>query len=100
MDYYIDPRNESKESFLETRGVAVPDTFKWSDTPKGSLPVILINNGFFTAAGIAYSEAKFNAFTGVDDRRPKQFYTVSVEALLSLDDSDIAKLVEELNLAA
>lgn len=100
MGYYVNPPRESKEQFLKTKGVAVPRTFKWADTPKGSLPVILVNNGPFTAAAICYSEAEFNEFANVNDRRPKEFYVVSAAALKTLGDRHIDQLLERLNLVA
>lgn len=35
------------------------------------VPVVVINNGFFEAAGIAFSEEEFKCFTGPNDYRPK-----------------------------
>lgn len=83
MGYYVNPTNKSKEEFLREKGVAVPRTFKWTDLHEGSLPVVLLDNGAFTAAGIAYSTEEFAAFTRVDDRRPKQIYTVPISELVA-----------------
>ena len=64
MRYYVNPRNESNESFLMREGIEVPSHWKinWNSVPKGFLPVVLIDNGTFIAAGVAYSEAEFKVF--------------------------------------
>jgi len=63
MGYYVNPQNMSKESFLKKEGVAVPNNprITWESVPKGYLPVVLVNNGPFTAAGIAYCESELKS---------------------------------------
>jgi hypothetical protein len=74
MGYYVNPATETKESFLENEGREVQlSECKLTDS---ELPVVLVDNGFFTAAGIAYSEAELQAFTSPGDRRPKRFFMV------------------------
>jgi hypothetical protein len=64
MGYYVNPRNESKESFLRREGIVAPHTPKttWESVPKGFLPVTLINNGAFSAAGVAYCAKELETF--------------------------------------
>lgn len=82
MGYYINPVNESKESFLEREGLEVPQT-DWEKIPKDSLPVILINNGAFTAAGIGFDKREYEAFVDKRDRRPKKIYIVKKDKIKS-----------------
>lgn len=96
MGYYVNPRNESKESFLKQHGLIAPENFKWHNLPKGMLPVILINNnGQFNAAGIAYSESELRAFTDPDDPRPRKIFLVSIAKLLEVSDEDFCKYVQK-----
>ena len=83
MGCYVNPENESKEAFLarEGRRVAVQDA---AITEK-ELPVCLVNNGFFTAAAVAYSEDELEQFA-YPDGRPKTWYMVPQEKLLEASD--------------
>ena len=82
MGCYINPQNERKEAFLGREGTFVgilpPE---WGAVPEGSLPVCLVDNGLFTAAGIAYCAEEMAAFAHPDSR-PKRWFTVPAEKLL------------------
>lgn len=84
MGCYLDPDNESKEAYLEREGREVESDYisnNYKDIKqKGSLPVVLVDNGNFTAAGIAYTEREFERFVRYDNR-PKRFFIVSIERL-------------------
>jgi len=86
MGYYVNPSNESKESFLMHSGTRIPSSTAWADVPKGSLPVVWVDNGFMTAAGICYDESEFKQFLDPSDERPKKIYTVEIEKLLIVSD--------------
>lgn len=79
MGYYINPVGMTKEQFLLSHGqrVSKAEAKAAFSEDADSLPVVLINNGAFTAAGIAYDLDKFNALTRGDDPRPKAIYLVS-----------------------
>jgi len=85
MGCYINPESETKEEFLNREGARVPQ-LNWATKPEGTLPVVLIDNGFFTAAGVAYSENELDAFTRPDDYRPHKFYYVPKEKLYIVSD--------------
>ena len=85
MGAYVNPENETKEKFLEREGRPVGN-IKWKDVPEGFLPVILLDNFAFSAAGIAYSERELNAFTDPRDSRIKKIYLVPIEKLLPVSD--------------
>lgn len=84
MGCYVDPQNETKEDFLEREGREVESDYISKNykmiKEKGDLPVVLCDNGPFTAAGVAYTEREFERFVRYDNR-PKRFFIVSVEKL-------------------
>jgi hypothetical protein len=90
MGFYVNPGNESKETFLQREGIVAPllPKITWASVPKGFLPVTLINNGAFTAAGIAYCERELDTFTRLTDDRPRQLFMVKIEKLIPVADSD------------
>ena len=53
---------------------------------KGSLPVVLVDNGRFKAAGVAYNEREYEAFTQPDDPRPREVFSVPVDKLMAVSD--------------
>ncbi|KKK58325.1 hypothetical protein LCGC14_3045560 [marine sediment metagenome] len=85
MGYYINSPNKSKEEWLQEYG-QVTTTPAWP-APEGTVPVCLIDNGAFTAAGIAYDEAEFNAFMAPDSgmQRPRTWYYVPREKVLEAE---------------
>lgn len=87
MGCYVNPPNESKETFLYREGILVDLETPWQGIPEEMLPVILINiGGPFTAAGVAYDPEELEAFRRPDDRRPKIMFLVSIEKLLEVSD--------------
>jgi hypothetical protein len=86
MGCYVNPKNEFKESFLDREGVVLNKPPVWEEVPFGQLPVVLINNGLFTAAGVAYCKSELQAFTDPKDRRPKKYYFVDIDKLMLNSD--------------
>jgi hypothetical protein len=87
MGYYVNPSSGSKESFLRSKGVSLPRAPKWSEIPKDKMAVCLVDNGFFTAAAIIYSEAELREFDSPADTRPKKWYLVPTGELLAVEPS-------------
>jgi hypothetical protein len=86
MGAYVNPENESKESWLQKNAV-LPDFYPtWDTVPEGQLAVCLVNNGPFTAAGIAFSEAEFKVFADPKDRRGKVWFFCDVEKLYAVSN--------------
>lgn len=79
MGSYINPPHISKEQFLEAHGIEVTRedaaAFDFS-TDDDILPVVLVNNGPFTAAAIAHSQRELDEFTRLDDDRPRKWFLV------------------------
>lgn len=82
MGYYVNPPDQSKESFLRQNGRAVSVSEARESFATGvEMPVVLMDNGMFTAAGIGFSLAEFDAFTHPSDTRPKTIFLVKKELL-------------------
>ena len=79
MGYYVNPPNETKEVFLYREGLEVPKA-DWDKVPKDSIPIILINNGMFTTAGICFSPKEYEELT-VHDERPKKIFIIKKSKL-------------------
>ena len=97
MGCYVNPRAMSKELWLRQRaklvgGVNIPGKENhvpsYASFAKGTMPVVLIDNAHFTAAGVAYNEAEYREFTDVSDYRPRALYEVSIEKLRTVSDID------------
>lgn len=85
MGYYINPPDETKEQFLRREGTLLGGAhLSWDSVPEGYLPVILVDNGLFTAAGIAYSADELKVFTQTTDPRPREIYLVRLEKILEV----------------
>ena len=94
MGIYINPPQESKEQFLSKYGIKIREfdfkVFDFSD--KTILPVCLVNNGPFTAAGVAYCPRQVEAFL-YPDHRPRTFFMVKMVDLLDEEKSGIRNLI-------
>ena len=92
MGMYVNPKDETKEHFLEREGQMI-EKIKWDDVPAGRLPVVLMDNGPFTAAGIAYKASELDEFTRPTDHRTKVMFLVSIDKLIpTVDEYDAKKL--------
>lgn len=82
MGYYINPENESKEAFLAKNGreVSRAEVMR-HDFAGDSLPVVLVNNFSFTAAGIAYDKQELDDWMNDRSGRPVRFFVVSKKNL-------------------
>ena len=85
MGYYVNPLIEEKETFLIREGEVIDLPLEWSTIPEGKLPVILLNNVAFTAAGIGHNEAELNEFQK-QGGRVIGAYLVDIEKLRTVSD--------------
>ncbi|KKL05784.1 hypothetical protein LCGC14_2219200 [marine sediment metagenome] len=87
MGYYINPPNETKEEWLNDNGieVTVPEWDLLATNFPGGVYVCLVDNGLFTAVGIAYKESEFNEFNDTShDDRPRKWYVVPHEDIINV----------------
>jgi len=80
MGYYINPTDMTKEDFLCQHGTPIMGKEAYVNITEDRLPVCLVDNGFFTAAGIAYSAGEVDVFLHPDGR-PKKWFSVPRAAL-------------------
>ncbi len=90
MGCYVNPTDRPKEQWLrdfgtktEPMGIRAP---KWDDVPEGSLPVCLVGNPDFTAAGVCFNERELNDFNDPMDQRGKMWFTVPIADLEKVSD--------------
>jgi hypothetical protein len=88
MGAYINPENMTKEEWLANNGQLIAYPPEKFDEMPGKLAVCLVDNGAFTAAGIAFDERELQAFTHPDGR-PKKWYWVDKEKLMDPNISDL-----------
>jgi hypothetical protein len=88
MGYYINPHNMTKEEWLIRNGRSISS---YTKVEAGEYPVCLVDNGLFTAAGIAYSQDEAMAFARPDGR-PKRWYAVPRDKLIEVEPS-VAKVL-------
>lgn len=87
MGFYLGPKEDNRE-WLAKHGREIDyESAKEHDfSSNDEFLVVFLDNGFFTAIGVAYSAAEFARFTHLEDERPKQFYLVSQDDLHSVMD--------------
>lgn len=89
MGFYLNQQEESKPigahgkaQALKTHygAVFVPSSTKFTDIPDNKAFVVVVDNGLFEAAALAYNEAEFDEFTDASDTRPRQYLLMDKEA--------------------
>ncbi len=77
MGFYINPKGESKEQFLQSKGkrIGEREAIAFREFKGDALPVCLVDNVAFTAAGIAYCREERDEFAHPDPR-DKKWYLV------------------------
>lgn len=74
MGYYVNPKNEDKESWLRKNAKELTSPPTWEEVTQECYPVCLISNVVFTAAGIAFSKEELNQFQDPTDKRFKKWF--------------------------
>ncbi len=76
MGYYIEaPTAKGKTEFIVNNlgGVEVPQPKSFEEIPADKALIVVLDNGPFEAAGLAFSPGEFWAFTLPHDIRSKRF---------------------------
>lgn len=92
MGAYLNPPTTTKERWLVDNAVFVKEPPQSIDELPDCLPVCLVDNGAFTAAGIAYNEQELKHFKDPDGRR-KTWFWAEIE---KLKDPSISNLIHYL----
>ena len=83
MGCYINPPNGNKITWLMDNGEETRSPCAITET---HVPVCLVNNGPFHAAGVAFEPREIEAFDQPTDFRPKRWFKVSREKLYDVSD--------------
>lgn len=95
MGCYVNPAFGTKEDWLIENGEELgfisgfeTTSIKYEDIVGSGefLPVVLVNNGFFTAAAVAYDEREWEDFINEEDPRGRIIYKVNKEKLKEVSD--------------
>ena len=82
MGCYVNPKDMPKEDWLLLFGEPTVGPTPITET---HVPVCLVDNGPFTAAGVAFNEREVQAFS-YPDSRPKIWFKVSREDVRKVSD--------------
>lgn len=83
MGYYINPPDMTKEQWLGHHARELRTPAEAQEVGGDEMPVVLMDNGPFTAAGIAYCDNELAAFAEPDGR-PKRFFAAPKAKLLEV----------------
>jgi hypothetical protein len=94
MGIYVNPSNMSKEDWLMQNGTLVGqigidghDSIPtYNSFKSGTMPVVLVSNGYFTAAAVCDSQNEYVEFTDLEDGRDRIIFSVDVEKLKTVSD--------------
>lgn len=83
MGVYIDPTDGSDKLdwLLENGSPVTLDFVRSFEYSKETLPVCLVDNGPFMAAGVGFNREESSRFMG-NDGRPKRWFLVNKEVML------------------
>ena len=90
MGCYVNPDSTPKEIWLNRHANKIfkpGELPSWGEvTAVNCLPVVLLDNGAFTAAGVGFCQKEYEAFTDPLDPRPRQVFVVPVDELKKVSD--------------
>lgn len=85
MGCYIDPKDMTKEQWLAINATGLA-THGPGEITSTHVPVCLVHNGDFTAAGVAYDEVELHRFNNPNDPRPKIWFQVERTLVRQVSD--------------
>lgn len=98
MGIYINPKDTSKEAWLEDNAIGkfpLQEPPPWPAQDEGWLPVALVDNGGFTAAGICFSKDEYDVFSSDISGRPILWFRVPTARLNEVTNQDLTKFYKE-----
>lgn len=84
MGFYINPKDSTKETWLKKWGLLIADQEIIDSIFPGFHLVCLVDNGAFTAAGIAFNEREREAFTSGLNGRAHWWFLVADGDLIAV----------------
>jgi hypothetical protein len=85
MGLYINPTAMSKEAWINDHAVALPgppDQATYEALRReGKVPVSLVDNGNFTAIGVAFDYREMQCMSSPNDTRPQAYFSVEISKL-------------------
>jgi len=83
MGAYVNPKDISKEKWLNKNGTEIEsiNSINYNKLDSNILPVVLVDNGAFTAAAIAFCQSAWERFIDPTDNRPKKVFLVDINKL-------------------
>lgn len=87
MGVYVNPPDRTKETWLKENGVVlpfVPTIWQRDFNPETHLPVVLVDNGAWTAALIVWCDSELKRVLEDQTGRPMIWYLVSLEKLIGV----------------
>ena len=78
MGLYLEPEIDKQEWIEENGKKGFVD---FEDIPNNKVLICVVDNGFFVAMAVAFSEREVKAFSLPDDHRPKEWYLVNKEVV-------------------
>jgi len=96
MGYYINPfTNISKEEWLDKYAEKVSrNEMIWKKIPEGHLPIVLVYNPEFTAAGIGYNEGELKALLESNGRN-KEYFIAKISDISNATSGGFLALCKE-----
>lgn len=76
MGFYIETgtaKGKADALIATEKAIEVGPLKSISECPDGMTLVVVMDNGLFEAAGVAFSDKEIGAFTGPGDNRPRRF---------------------------
>lgn len=100
MGIYINPRTDDphgKRAMIAVRAARKLSSLEMESHVPGQddlYGVAVVDNGPFSAAGIAFDEREAHDFTCPVDPRPREYYLLHVDAIRELDEHAYNALVQ------
>jgi len=86
MGCYINPPNMEKEQWLRENATPLTHVRPAEVLTKSTVPICLVSNGPFNAAGVAFSHDEVEAFDRPGDPRPKLWFVAPRHLVREVSD--------------
>lgn len=73
------------------RAEIISEAPAWENIPRDKVLVVVVSNGLFEAAGVAYSESEYRAMTHGGETRPRQYLIMDRDIALKASGAPDAR---------